>query len=129
MAEAVVELTLPPAVSSAGLARRHVRQALDSWGLAHLADTAALLTSEVVSNSVLHARTVITLTVSRGPGETVTIAVRDRSTHLPQRRSHTPGSTTGRGLHLLDRLALSWEVRPEVDGKSLVFSVGDRGDP
>jgi anti-sigma regulatory factor (Ser/Thr protein kinase) len=125
----VHELTLAPAVGSVGTGRRFVRQALEEWGLHALVDTAVLLTSEVVTNSVLHARTAILLTVTRSAEDLVTISVRDGSRHPPQRRVHPPDSTTGRGVELLDALATGWSVRQEEDGKSVVFSVGGGIDP
>jgi anti-sigma regulatory factor (Ser/Thr protein kinase) len=119
-----LELALPPEVSAVGQARRFVRGALAEWGLEHLTDTAVLLTSEVVTNSVLHARTEIVLSVRRGSDGTVTIAVHDGSRHLPRGRNHSVDATTGRGLDLLDRLAQGWHVDSDSAGKTLVFTVG-----
>lgn len=123
------ELTLPAAVSSVGIGRRLVRDALLEWGLAELTDTAALLTSEVLTNSVLHARTPIVLVVVREADDLVTVTVHDGSRHLPQRRRHARDATTGRGLELLDKLALRWHVEPDDGGKTLTFSVGGGIDP
>lgn len=125
-------LTLPPALSSARAARRLVRQALTAWGMEALAETAELLTTEVVTNSVLHARTTIVLSVTRLPEGGVEICVHDRSPHLPRPRSHAHDATTGRGLQLLDRLASSWSVDADEGGKTLRFAVlaaAGRGDP
>lgn len=123
------ELTLPAAVGSVGSGRRLVREALESWGLEALVDTAVLLTSEVLTNSVLHARTSMHLTVTRTGDDGVTISVRDGSRHLPQRRAHPPDSTTGRGVELLDALASRWSVHQEQDGKSVIFTVAVGTDP
>jgi anti-sigma regulatory factor (Ser/Thr protein kinase) len=123
------ELTLAPVVSSVAAGRRLVRDALTAWHLEQLLDTAALLTSEVVTNSVLHARTDIVLSVVRSAGDIVTISVHDGSTHLPRPRQHTSHSTTGRGLELLDRLSDEWHVDAEPDGKSVVFTVSAGTDP
>ncbi len=48
---------LPAAGQAAGMAWRRVRDALASWGLAHLEETAALLVSELAGNAVRDART------------------------------------------------------------------------
>jgi anti-sigma regulatory factor (Ser/Thr protein kinase) len=122
------ELVLPPDVSSVGAGRRFVREALAGWRLDHLTDTAVLLTSEVVTNSVLHARTEIVLSIRAEDGS-VTISVHDGSQHLPRPRLHSVDATTGRGLELLDRLAQEWHVDSESDGKTLTFTVGGAVDP
>lgn len=123
------ELSLPPEVASVAASRRFVREALTAWGLEDLIDTAALLTSEVVTNSVLHARTQIVVSVVRTGERTVSISVRDCSAHLPRARRHTPDSTTGRGLELLDRLSEQWHTETGPDGKTVVFTVGGGFDP
>src|SRR6476620_8634673 len=92
------ELTLAPTVDSVGVGRRLVTEALSEWGLDSLAYTATLLTSEVLTNSLLHARTQIVLTIERTGPKTVTVSVRDGSPLVPRRRRHAQDATTGRGL-------------------------------
>ncbi len=58
-------LSLPPRLEAATQARRHVRQKLVAWELDDLVDPVVLLTSEVVTNALLHAGTVITVAVRR----------------------------------------------------------------
>jgi anti-sigma regulatory factor (Ser/Thr protein kinase) len=123
------QLTLAPTVDSVGVGRRLVSQALAEWELDALAQTATLLTSEVLTNSLLHARTQIVLTVERISPSAVTISVRDGSTIVPRRRRHAQDATTGRGLELLDRLSQSWRVDPEDGGKTLTFTVTADVDP
>jgi len=123
------ELTLAPTVDSVGAGRRLVGAALSEWGLDALSYTATLLTSEVLTNSLLHARTQIDLTVARTAPTEVTISVRDGSTLVPRRRQHAHDATTGRGLELLDRLAQSWRIEPDANGKTLTFTVGGDIDP
>jgi anti-sigma regulatory factor (Ser/Thr protein kinase) len=123
------ELTLPPTVESVGVGRRFVDQALSDWGLEDLSYTAALLTSEVLTNSVLHARTPIVLTVGREGQDAVTVSVHDGSSHEPRRRRHAQDATTGRGIELLEKLSDSWAVHSERTGKTLTFTVGAGGDP
>jgi anti-sigma regulatory factor (Ser/Thr protein kinase) len=123
------ELALAPTVDSVGVGRRLVSEALSEWDLDSLAYTATLLTSEVLTNSILHARTRIVLTVARSGPKTVTISVHDGSTLVPRRRNHAQDATTGRGLELLDRLAQSWRIQSAENGKTLTFTVGTEIDP
>ena len=123
------ELTLAPTVDSVGVGRRLVGEALAEWGLDDIAHTAMLLTSEVLTNSLLHARTQIVLTVERSGPRAVTIAVRDGSPIIPRRRRHAHDATTGRGLELLDRLSESWRVQPVEGGKTLTFTITADADP
>lgn len=102
--------TLPCTARSAGQARSLVRTALGAWGLEHLADTGALVVTELVSNSVTHTRTYsIRVTVSR-PSETfVRIAVADNSMTIPMLRTTTGDhEETGRGLAIIDALTWRW---------------------
>lgn len=94
----------------------------------HLCETAALLVSEVVSNSVLHARTEIVVTASV-VGGLVEVRVADLSRVSPVQRRHSNEATTGRGIQLLDQLAHDWEVLPDPQGKTLRFTVGGEADP
>jgi anti-sigma regulatory factor (Ser/Thr protein kinase) len=123
------ELTLSPTVEAVGRGRRWVTDALCAWGLESLVYTAALLTSEVLTNALLHARTDMVLNVKRSGLDGATISVRDGSTHPPRRRSHSSEATTGRGLTLLDQLAQNWSVESRPDGKTLTFTVGGDIDP
>src|SRR4051812_19379937 len=121
-------VALPPAAASVRDGRRFVTGVLDTWGMTELCETAALLTSELLTNSVLYARTDIILTLSRHE-DGVEIVVRDGSRAAPRRRRHPTDATTGRGLELLERLASSWEVSLDDDGKSVRFVVDAATDP
>jgi anti-sigma regulatory factor (Ser/Thr protein kinase) len=123
------ELTLAPTVDSVGAARRLVCEALSEWDLDGLIYTATLLTSEVITNSILHARTAIVLTIEHTSPDTVTISVHDGSALLPRRRQHARDATTGRGLELLDRLSENWRMQKDGDGKTLTFTVSMAIDP
>lgn len=121
-------LRLPARPSSVSEARRFVVRLLEQWSLDELTDTVALLTSEVVTNAVLHARTEITLTAV-DLGGAVQIDVSDLSSSAPVQRRHSVEATTGRGVQLLDQLARSWEVRFENGGKTVRFTVDGASDP
>lgn len=128
-ARTTYEIDLPPSVEAVGAGRRMVSEALVEWHLDALEYTATLLTSEVLTNCVLHARTPMQLSVERTGTDTVTVCVRDGSTLVPRRRRHGQEATTGRGLELLDRLAQSWQVQADATGKTIRFVVGGDVDP
>jgi anti-sigma regulatory factor (Ser/Thr protein kinase) len=93
-----------------------------------LRDTAALLTSEVVTNSVLHARTDVDITVTR-LDDGVAIEVSDGSRRAPVRRIQLDEATTGRGVELLQQLAAQWDVRLHDGGKTVRFTLSEAVDP
>jgi anti-sigma regulatory factor (Ser/Thr protein kinase) len=128
VAGATYSCELPATARSATEARRFVLDALSNWKLEDLADTAALLTSEVVTNSVLHARTPMDLVVRR-LRDGVAIEVTDGSRTQPRVRRARTDSTNGRGIALLEQLASTWGVTIHGTGKTVRFTVtGDR-DP
>ena len=119
---------LPATARSVTEARRFVLDALANWRLEALAETSALLTSEVVTNAVLHARTPVEVVVRR-LGKGIAVEVTDGSPTQPRGREATTESTTGRGMALLDQLASTWDVTVHKAGKTVRFTVtGDR-DP
>lgn len=119
---------LPATARSVTEARRFVLDALASWQLESVADTAALLTSEVVTNAVLHARTPLGLVVRR-EDVGISVAVTDGSRRRPTQRKSTPDATNGRGLSLLGQLATTWEVQVHRTGKTVRFTVTGESDP
>lgn len=121
-------LSLPPAAHAVRDGRQFVAQILHTWGLDELIEAAVLLTSEVLTNVVLHARTASLLAVSRA-GDDVTVEVSDGSPVRPRIRPTGPQATTGRGLALLDQLASSWTVVATDTGKTLRFTLSGRVDP
>jgi PAS domain S-box-containing protein len=113
---------LTPEPTSVGRARRLIEGAVTASGHGELVDVAALLVSEVVTNSVLHAGTEIRLRCQ--PGQTgVRIEVFDRSPLRPSVRHYDAQATTGRGLALVSALAASWGIRSDGDGKTLWFEL------
>lgn len=118
-------LELPPSTDSVPAARRFVREALR--GTEVDVDTALLLVSEVVTNAVLHARSNVRVVVE--PGTAVArVEVHDGSPVPPRRHTFSTMSATGRGLRLLEQLALEWGVEPGTDGKTVWFEVGPPSD-
>lgn len=126
--QAARSVRLPPTARSTTQARRFVLSALSEWGLDALRDTAALLTSEVVTNSVLHARTDVEVSIGR-LDDGVVIEVTDGSRRAPVRRLQINEATTGRGVELLEQLAASWGVTLHDDGKTVRFTLSEAVDP
>jgi anti-sigma regulatory factor (Ser/Thr protein kinase) len=118
---------LRPVPQSVGEARRLVRAALAARGAGVDADVAVLLTSEVVTNALLHARSSMTLAVDVGP-DTVRVAVHDGSVAPPHVNNYSTTAATGRGLHLVAALASRWgqDVAENGDGKWVWFELADR---
>ncbi len=119
---AVTELSLPPRASSPREARHWVLDRLAELRLEPLADAVELLTSELVSNSLIHAGTPMVLRLRpEGPG--VEVEVQDGSATPPARRHYSVTATTGRGVEVLDSLADEWGWRPAPAGKTVWFRV------
>ena len=58
-----LQLTLPASGQPVRLARQVTREVLTAWRLAHAAETAALLVSELVTNAVRHATSADVITL------------------------------------------------------------------
>jgi serine phosphatase RsbU (regulator of sigma subunit)/PAS domain-containing protein/anti-sigma regulatory factor (Ser/Thr protein kinase) len=104
--------TFAPEPSFAGAARRFVLEALTDWCQSELVDDAALSTTELVTNAILHSRTPFTVAVRRIP-QGIRIDVQDdRPDRLPLEvpTSLEPLDTgvTGRGLILVAAVAHRW---------------------
>ena len=86
----------------------------------------ALLTSEIVTNGVLHARTHLRLGITAGEDHIlVTCGDDDTSSTLtiPPPDDRRP---TGRGLMLVDSLASQWGVVSHGEGKTVWFTLPRR---
>ncbi|MFC4327535.1 ATP-binding protein [Streptomyces andamanensis] len=98
-------------------ARQRTAKALADWGITgELADSVALLTSELVTNAVLHCRVTyaqvrVTLTLN-GPDLLLEVSDPDRD-RLPRLHDAAPDEEGGRGLALVTALADAWGCRQE----------------
>ncbi|MFD7052129.1 ATP-binding protein [Streptomyces mirabilis] len=109
-APAVTE-SLPRMAASASMARDMVCQAVETWGLAGLGDSATLLVTELVANAVMHARgNVIRVTVTRVAQRRVRVAVVDRAPVSELPRPSDPLAEGGRGLFLVEAVSAGWGV-------------------
>lgn len=113
---AVSDMLLPVA-GAVRYARDLATGACLSWDLPELIGPVSLVVSELVSNAVEHAGTMITLQITRRD-RYVHVAVRDGSREEP--RLNPPADATvpkGRGLLLVASLAVHWGSLPSHEGK------------
>ena len=116
-------LTLPPSVQSVRKARHFLRDACEAQGVpAEVLDDAALLTSELVSNAVLHGRSEIRLVVERR-SRRLRVSVHDENSRRPMLVPDAPDALDGRGLALVAGIASSWGVHDEPIGKAVWFEL------
>ncbi|MFD8774452.1 ATP-binding protein [Streptomyces sp. NPDC059916] len=110
---------------SAKTARRLVSAALRVWDLESFESAAWLVVTELVSNTVKHARlNVIRVSVSRVDTKRVRITVVDRSRELPTLCDAGPDDVSGRGLAIVAAVAEGWGVDPQRWGKRVWVELG-----
>jgi anti-sigma regulatory factor (Ser/Thr protein kinase) len=122
MTQTVARVVLPATPVAAGQARRVVAEQCRSWD-ADVVDTALLLTSELVTNAVIHGRSEVQLEV-RTDGSRLRVDVGDDSSRLPLQKSPDHDALDGRGLQIVDLLATRWGVYDEPLGKTVWFELG-----
>ncbi len=116
--DGMATLHLEPVVESTPVARH--------WVTAHFRDLpadvtgcAALLTSELVTNAVLHAATPMCVTLHILP-DRIRVDVADGNPAFPSIKEYGREAATGRGLTLFNTLASNWGVQA-VDGGKIVW--------
>lgn len=119
-----VDLEQTPAAP--GAARRFVRSSISDIDDAAL-DAVELLTSELVTNAVIHAGSEPHLVLVLHP-DRVRVEVHDSDPTMPARRNPDEARPGGRGLLLLDQVASDWGVEPVDGGKLVWFEVPRRAD-
>ena len=134
----VASAAYQPEPTAAAAARRFVRDTLQSWVVAGaaadgrgLVDDAVLLTSELVTNAVVHAGTAVHVTCRLADGA-VEVVVRDGhpARLVPEAAEDEPGQTErtgGRGLLLPAALASAWGVAYGRTSKAVWFRLGPGG--
>ncbi|MBK3645182.1 SpoIIE family protein phosphatase [Streptomyces sp. MBT33] len=117
-----------PVGRSVATARSFVRDTLQGWGFADIVDDAVVLTSELVTNAVVHAGTSADVLCLR-TDEGVRVEVAD---HYPEREIPLQGSPVnmgspdregGRGLQLCAALAGRWGVEYTPTHKQVWFQL------
>ena len=115
----IASCPLDPGATAPGAARDFTRQILGSWGLLVLAEDAAVIVSELVTNALCHgvcdtnpgrdgpAHDRVELILLRRAGEMV-CAVTDPGAGHPVLGTTDPAAEAGRGLCVIEALAASW---------------------
>ena len=112
-------LILPPVLESAWRARRFVERALAEAGIGgDHAWTVTLVSHELVTNAVQHARTDLDLRLAVA-GDAVHVEVRDDNPRRPILTPPPRYATSGRGLELVSSLADEWGVVADDDSKTV----------
>lgn len=116
-------LRLPPEGPSSRAARRFVADVLAGADIdGDTLDAAVLLTSELTTNAVLHARSDLTVAVTVG-AERIRIEVADDNPRLPSPVFVSVDALSGRGLQLVQSVATNWGIESHDAGKVVWFEL------
>jgi len=106
---------------SASKARDFICHHLVAHDLYYLVEDIRLVTSELATNAVLHARTPFVVTLSETNG-IVLLAIQDGSTALPVRTTSQVMDMGGRGLMLVELLSHEWGASTDGSGSKSVWA-------
>jgi anti-sigma regulatory factor (Ser/Thr protein kinase) len=118
----VAVATFPAALQSVPAARRFVRSALEDLANGDVVEVAVLLTSEVVTNAVVHTNSAVEVTLRRSAGA-LQVAVRGQSPSLPVLSPPVGLQEGGRGLLLVNEMADVWGAERTGEGKIVWFQL------
>ncbi|MEU6663538.1 ATP-binding protein [Streptomyces sp. NPDC046821] len=105
------------------IARHTVRTALLNYACApETADTAELLTSELVANAVQHSEGPVAVRL-RTRGGVIRVGVMDNHPELPDPLPCTMDEPFGRGLFLVEAMATTWGRYSMADSKVVWFEL------
>ena len=110
---------LPHEPLSAGVARAHVREVLSGWADQDRVQDVLLLTTELVSNAIIHGWADVRLRARLVSPDRIRVEVYDTSPSQPRLRAAWAGG--GRGLAIVDETADGWGVVPEPTGGKTVW--------
>ena len=121
------ELRLPAEPTAASVARAIVEAVGSDLPEPILLD-AKLLTSEVVTNAIRHARGTQVVIVRVRRNNLVRVEVVDQGPMFDPQPQTTPTRVgSGHGLMLVDAMASAWGVEPDEAGKKVWFELSARG--
>jgi anti-sigma regulatory factor (Ser/Thr protein kinase) len=118
---AAASTTLPSDASAPRRARLFLRAARCPQHHATVLDDAELLTSELVTNAVVHGAPPVTLAVECDTSSGMRVRVTDGSPRAPLPRAARPADVDGRGMALVDLLSAAWGAEPTEHGKEVWF--------
>jgi anti-sigma regulatory factor (Ser/Thr protein kinase) len=119
-----IETQLAPDPISARAARQLIEAALERWGDDDSTEVATLLTTELVTNAIVHAQTDFALRVTTHQ-DRLRVEVSDSSHDPPRLIPIQNAEEHGRGLHLVHALSASWGVEWTADGKAVWFELAE----
>jgi hypothetical protein len=105
-----------PVMPATRAAREFVADTLAEWGADDLVEAAALVTSELAANALMHARSPFRVSVIRGSSG-VKVCVRDACVASPTRTPNSSRRPGGRGLAIVAALSHRWGSEPAAGGK------------
>lgn len=117
--QAVIEL--PDDLSSVSRARQFVKQHLREWSIDEPLDDALLVVSELAANALTHAHSSYRIRLS-ATAHVLRIEVDDSGAGTPEPQPLTDTEEHGRGLHLVDALAVSWGMEAGDEGGKRVWA-------
>jgi anti-sigma regulatory factor (Ser/Thr protein kinase) len=121
----LISFTLPGTPYSVQTARFYVRTTLSYQNLGGYAEDAEMVTSELVSNAVMHAAAQsfgLDLLLLVDDSGAVAVVVTDPCPLPPVKCAPAAGAEHGRGLLLVEALSARWGWSPQDPGKS-VFAI------
>ncbi|MGH9296800.1 MAG: ATP-binding protein [Acidimicrobiales bacterium] len=89
-------------------------------------ESVVLVVSELVTNAVVHAKTELELRISAKPSGRIRVEVLDDDTREPRVVAAGPLAERGRGLSIVESVAIDWGVTPCQSGKLVWAEVGSR---
>ncbi|WP_165827811.1 MEDS domain-containing protein [Mycobacterium colombiense] len=107
-----------PVAAAVAAARHFTVATLMDWKLSHLVDDAALIVTELATNSVVHANSAFRVVMSPAPLG-VRFAVEDASQSRPRMRHPGPYEPGGRGIALIAEIAHQWGCDVSPVGKTV----------
>jgi anti-sigma regulatory factor (Ser/Thr protein kinase) len=121
---------LPPDHTAPAAARLFARETCAAWWVRRATgEIVELVSNELVTNAIQHARTSSRLTLTCTESA-LRVSVRDyRATPVPRPRPIDITAPSGRGLHLVVALAHTWGVHQHPDGKTIWANVVYPGEP
>lgn len=126
-AQLPVAMTLLASQRSAGIARGVLRSALSGHLVPEVLGDVELLTSELIANVAAASGDACVLRVSVPDGDVMRISVADPDPCPPVLRDADPLAEHGRGLSIIEALALRWGVDFSDTGKTVWFEVQSTG--
>ncbi|MFG3016849.1 SpoIIE family protein phosphatase [Streptomyces cinerochromogenes] len=116
-ADHVADLELPPDPAMVAQARTDTERQLADWGLSELSFNAALVVSELVTNSIRYATGPVMLRLIRD--RCLLCEVSDNAHTAPHLRRARRDDEGGRGLFLVAQMSQRWGTRYTASGKTI----------